>query len=918
MLTCFILFCLLLTSGPAGLHLDDDLGTWIEDLGADDWAKREEAARRILESGPEAVVALRATLLDPDPEIRARAKELLAILSPPVLHLDVIRVANLSGSSLLSSRDEITGTTIRFHQNNLIQTSVTSKKEDRRIQAEIRGTEPPYSVEILFPGINTASISGPPSRGVKPGIPWVVFTEERVVMEKAKGKTETTGELATWVALLSNDLEGQIATLSPQQRISDAIARQLPSSRDPNLMLLAGVWPATGPIPPPPTDAEPRLLDATWISRLCRQDPQALEEFSQLISSHLEGIEVLSTERVDALIGPLIEAGVDRSVDLFVQHRGDLSPWNQHLTWLALQTRIQDPEFIEAHGRDLIEAIMSPEALPVLRWTNSRMASLWTALQEVVPASTWKEVLAGRLTEALAEDIAQSSGRIPLLLGTLCYLSNRFNSLPDGWEEPVAKLLSTHHAEIALAVFTAQNRQSDLSDEVWLQVIDEFASGMANSDNTVSFRIRASLTRFAKFDFLSNPVRKAFLQMLSKALLEGAPSHRSHAEQLLSNGTGGEPQPRQRTKSDDYYQKRAKYWQQRLKEIPDEELYARSAERGNWIQLSMADLRIDPAGQMKPLRTQRLVLQTGQKVIRIGDGGDDESILIENSANNTYRLSGSVLMFKDRPLLTRMRPRWRRWAHRFNSTRLGPESAEIRSNITYQTLVLLKPLDDEIGSAQPGWDPTVKWSDFEDAVLEALGSDVHSTRLAAVDIVTTLKLSSALNPLIDLWEESPHDSIAGALLVLGDHRGKERLISTLTSLETRVTRDGQKALDQLLSIGDPSAVNKVLGWLEVEPAKRNRILENQLPRAIQALETLLSKDQFQELIPRDRLLAALVQRTDTRNLRNYAIPMLRRLTGIDLGWWNTFSITDSKERSAAQEEVGELWKDWWARKNRTK
>lgn len=917
MLSCLFLYCLLFTAEPAHLDQNDDLLTWIADLGADDWARREEATRRILEAGPDAVQPLRKTLLDPDPEIRARAKELLALLSPPILHLDVVRIANLSESSLLSPRDEITGTTIRFHQSNLIQTSVSSQREERRIQAEIRGTEPPYSVEILFPGINTASISGPPARGVSPGIPWVIFTEERVVMEKALGKTETNGQLATWVALLSDNLDEKAITLSPQQRISEAITKELPTSQDSHLMKLAGVWQQIESIPALPANAEPRFRDAALIAQICRKNSQAHEELSQLVVNHLDGTEMISTERVDALIPSLIAARTEGSIDLFIRHCGDLSPWSQHLTWLALQNRIQDPEFVQTHGKKLIEAVLSPEALPVLRWTNSRMASLWTVLQEVIPADIWVEVLSDRIDDALAEDIAQASGRIPLLLGTLCYLSNRSKALPPDWEEPVAKLLSTQHSEIALGVFTAQNRYSSLPDKTWLLAIEALAIGVKSTESTVSFRVRASLSKFSKFDFFPNHVRKAFLMMLAKTIVEGAINQQSQADQLLSNGTGGEAPPRPRSKGPDHYEKRSKYWQKRLKEIPDDELY-RTTELGNWVQLSMADIRIDPNGEMIPLRAQRLTLQTGQKVIQIGDEGEDESIQIENSASNTFRLSGSVLLFEDRPILSRLRPRWRRWAHRFNSTRLGPESAEIRSNISYQTLVLLNPVDEETGSTQQGWDRSVTWHDFETSILEALQSENRSTRLAAIDIVTTLKLPSALEPLIELWEESPHESIAGALLVLGDTRGKERLISTLKVLETRITRDAQKALEQLLAIGEPSTIDLVLGWLELEPDERNRTLENQLPRALQSLEALLAKEQYRELIPRERLISALVHRTDTRNLRNFAIPMLRRLTGIDLGWWNTFSITNTSERTSAQEEVAELWKDWWARKNRTK
>lgn len=912
MLSSLLVFWLFLSPPAAIGHQHDDVATWIADLGADDWSRREEAARRILEAGPEAVEALRKTLLDPDPEIRARAKELLAILSPPILHLDVIRVGNLTKSSLLGPRDEITGTTIRFHQSNLLQTTVSSRTEERRIQAEIRGTEPPYSVEILFPGINTASISGPPARGVEPGVPWVIFSEERVVMEKAQGRTRTRGELATWVALLSNDLDEASANLAPEERIARAVKATLPQTDDPDLLHLAGVWEQVGPIPVPAPTADSRLHDAAMIARLCRKDQKASAELAKLTSLHLDGAAMVSIERADSLIPPLLEAGIEGSIDLFIRHRGDLSPWRQHLSWLALEKRIQDQEFVRMHCKKLVEAILSPEALPVLRWTNSRLASLWTSLHHLLPTDQWAQVLNGRIDDALAVDIAQSSGRIPLVLGTLAYLSNRSVSLPEGWDDAVIKLLATRHAEIALGILCAQHSHVGISEEIWLKVIKEFGVGLSSTDNTISFRVRTSVTRLVEFDFLTIRARRELMKMLAVTLSEGAPNHRGTAEQLLSKGIGGKPQPRQRTKTSDFYEKRAAYWQQRLEDLPDEELYPNN-EDSTWIQLLMADMRIDPHGEVLPMRVQSVVVKTGDRELKIGDEGEDESVLVEISSGNTYRISGSVLLIEDRPVLTRLRPRWRRWAHRFNSARLGPESAEIRSSIGYQTLVLLRTLDEEPDQAQKGWDLSLTWDDIEKSILESLNSEVRSLRLAAIDIVTTLKLTSAMDQLISIWNDDPDEATARALLVLGDPRGKYMLLSILKTLETRVTRDAQKALEQLIFIGDPTAVNQVLSWLEMPLERRNRVLENQLPMALRALETLISNDRNHG-IPRERLLKALVQRTDTRNLRSYAIPMLRRLTGVDLGWWNTFSLTDTQERTAAQEEIASLWKTWWARR----
>ena len=212
MITIIFTLSLLASPLPTVYAIDDeptgtssDISIWIKHLGSEEWSVREEAARKLLDAGPAAIGALRSSLMDPDPEVRARIKEMLSLLSPPVLIVDVVRVGNSGEGSWLSRRTDLDSTSIRFSRNELIQSSVTSATEERRIQVEIRGTEAPYSVEILFPGVNSTIVSGPPARGLDPGVPWVVLSEERVAMEHALGETTTDGELATWVAVLHHD-----------------------------------------------------------------------------------------------------------------------------------------------------------------------------------------------------------------------------------------------------------------------------------------------------------------------------------------------------------------------------------------------------------------------------------------------------------------------------------------------------------------------------------------------------------------------------------------------------------------------------------------------------------------------------------------------------------------------------------------
>ena len=77
---------------PNSPVISDDLLKLVQDLGSDDWIVRDEATHEILEAGSAAVAPLRSCLNDPDPEVRERVRELLSILSPNILTIDVLRL----------------------------------------------------------------------------------------------------------------------------------------------------------------------------------------------------------------------------------------------------------------------------------------------------------------------------------------------------------------------------------------------------------------------------------------------------------------------------------------------------------------------------------------------------------------------------------------------------------------------------------------------------------------------------------------------------------------------------------------------------------------------------------------------------------------------------------------------------------
>ena len=132
---------------------------------------------------------------------------------------------------------------------------------------------------------------------------------------------------------------------------------------------------------------------------------------------------------------------------------------------------------------------------------------------------------------------------------------------------------------------------------------------------------------------------------------------------------------------------------------------------------------------------------------------------------------------------------------------------------------------------------------------------------------------------------------------------------------SRLQRDTQKALEDLIVAGDPEILESVIGWIEDPESSTFSRNESQLLMLIRYLDGWLLQNPDQKIIPEGRLINALVGRTDNRNGRNTVIPILRRQTGLDMGWWDTYSMTDMEERYQVQEEVGALWRAWWDKKS---
>ncbi|MDC0347373.1 hypothetical protein OAN47_03025 [Planctomycetota bacterium] len=899
---------------PNSPVISDDLLKLVQDLGSDDWIVRDEATHEILEAGSAAVAPLRSCLNDPDPEVRERVRELLSILSPNILTIDVLRLGKPVSSKITAPFSSAKTKSLAFRSGGIQMSTIQTGTEERRFQITLRGSSPPYLVEILFHGTSSSSMTGPPPFTVVPGIPYVVLTEDRVVSESASGKTITQNDVSTWAILLNenmaaetpNESTSQDSEASTLERIKTAIHSDLNHQPKPETVLLASQWRAVKDWPLVQPDSEDELGDAWRVAQLIQNAEGARRQIESRIEKHLSGELSLSSIRIDRLIPFALEENLTGSVDLFSRHCADLSTWSQHLIWNCLDRKIKNNSFETETTLKILRALLRPESLAALRWSNSHMASLWSSLSHSLPLDRLNSALANEWDEILGEDLSQSTGRIPLFFATMAYLSNRDTILEGDWIQPTIELMATQYAESALGVILEQDRLKSISDEHWSALINEIDRGLKSTDTTISLRVRNSARKLSEYQNVPEKYRMMFVTLLVNGLLDYNGSQRSVVDQILTRQLGTMPRKTNNTRKEDYWEMRSKQWKERMAS-PIEEI-AETEEAPRWIQLTMADVRV-AGSDIKVLGLQRLTIPTDVRYHALGDDGHDASIYLENSAGGSIRFSGSMLLMIDRPTLTRWRTRWRNWTYRFSSARLGAESAMVRSSVLFQTLLIVSETEPpEDGLIQKN---DVAWEDVEDYLISALDPDSSTDMYMTTDIISTLRLERARPRLGELWEEKQTVSLARALLSLGDNRGRPLLRKTVLNSRSRLSRDSQKALEDLMKVGDPETLESVLGWLEAPEGQRVKSIESQMPMLLRYLESFLIENPNQEIITEHRLLGALIMRTDHRNNRNSSIPMLRRLTGLDLGWWNTYSITDMNERYKVQEDVGGLWRAWW-------
>lgn len=888
----------------------------IEGLGADRWADREDASQRILGWGEAALEALERASTHPDPEVRSRSRWLLSVIAPPTFRVDLLCLTPPEGEndpfSLLQPREWLTLTLENRSEGQGVTTIPGGN--GRRLGVMVTGENEPYSVEVIFFSPQRPSRV---SRIMQPDLPTLIVEEEEITIEDANGKTRLETRLGIWIGLLSlgkGNTQGT-ESLPAVERIKSVLEEKLQTetSPDPSLYSIAGKWGLLDSIAS--TAPTPRAPLELLAARLRGGDLRALNILDETLARHLDGIDQIPREILDPLPALLTHWGSEKGAELLLRHLPDFSYWQQHLGYAALSRQLLNPLFVENWGKRTLEAILESQSLTSLQWNDPRLANLLEELEARLPVEAFQEALMPRLTEALAADSSQSINRIRVLHRILLASIRKAPVDPEKWLAPVRELVRTLHAEEAFGIIIDSWQKGQLEEAQWKVSIEALASSLLVKDTNVLYRTRRLAERLLSSSRLEVSQRRVLLDGFLK-LLESSPDpQRATLDLILSKNIGPLDEVTSRglrTLDSPKWKKRIEKWRKAIAERPPEQLWEEPESASRKVRLTVVDIKIDDEKNTSSLiRLDQKELRVGIPLVAIGADGSDETLLLEEiqygAVPNALRLSRAALLYPGRPHLQRLRPRWRSWSQRLTSETLGPASVASSRTVRYESLLLLGgdiPSEELLPPLSEGEEG---WGQLQARLITDLGELSGADRKPHLDIITRLRLRSALNVLAELYEENQTTSLARALFSLGDDRGRFNLIKSLDSLERNASRDAITLLEELIRNGDREATEKLIGWLESPP----RALTVQLPVLLRSLELVLTHRSQSGEIDEKKLRKVLVGLLDQERLIGTVIPLLRRITGQDHGYYDTLSITDVEERRRAQAEVVGLWKEWW-------
>jgi len=939
--SALVIFCslVILNSDPRSLSdraeaLDDQqnvaerVSEQILALGSDDWGARQAATEKLLELGPAAIEPLRALEHSSDPEIRSRVTWLLSLLAPPIYTFELLR---LGGSEQVFEPLEWARSVFPVREMG----EVESRRLDglgRKLKISVEGQEPLFQIEVeISAERGSLQLNGEvPLDGIT-----LLCREESFGVETVQGRVSVERRPAIWVGRLSRS-EGAPAPFPLedeseiwawlQARVEDALKSE---ERRGAAIQVAGEW---GRLDLLPTLDEVASVDRreAALARLRAGDSSVIAELETILSLHEDGTEPLEVNEQSEVAFALLKAGSDAGLDHLLTRFPEGTQWFQHRTSGALLQRLADPEFFDRNALKILATLLDPESFGGVTWSNGVNQLLLQTLQDQITPEGLAEKLKTVISEALAESTGSGASRTRLMLRVLLRTLRQEQIPAEYWLESVAALLDGTFVEEAFTLVLDRALADSISPEEFREFWFKIGNNLEGSDASRLFRSRACLVRVLEIpDLPLEDRQKLYLEQLRCFAVEGQ-NLRTTIDREFEQKFGKFGEKPRSHQDDEGWAKRGIAWKEHLLTLPLESFAPEPLETEESLLYTVADLRIDQiSGEIEFVDCQSHRVTPGLAQVEVGPDLENRTLLIHKypvtNRAGMYRLQGSSVLTVGRPHSRSMRRYWRNLDYLISEQRYGVKGTDRSGMIRFESLSFLEewptttvPEDIEEGPEEAlpklppsdfpveGDSPEILWEKLCRRLAANFETATPTLRRDYFAVFSKFRIEAVRDTLIELFESQPDTQIARVLLSLGDTRGQQLL---LRSVESGAPESVDILVD-LLKAGEPKAIDPALDWLERSPTSK-RMRGGSPYSLIQALERAFEDERLRDQFDEDRVFEVLIGALDLNNLQGVILPILRKRTGLDFGYYESFQLLDTEERTAAQQECFAQWRSWW-------
>jgi len=897
-------------------------------LGSDDWEVRQAASEELLELGAAAIGPLRALEHSSDPEIRSRVTWLLSLLAPPIYTVELLR---LGGSEQVFEPLEWARSVFPVREMG----EVESRRLDglgRKMKISVEGQEPLFRIEVeLSAERGSLQLTGEvPLDGVA-----LLCREESFGVETVQGRVSVERRPAIWVGRLSRS-EGAPAPFPLEDeseirawlkaRVEDGLNSE---ARRGEALRVAGEWGRLDLLPSLEEVASVDLREAA-LARLRSGDLSAITALETILALHEDGSEPLEVNEQSEIAFALLKAGSDAGLDHLLGRFSEGTQWFQHRTSGALLQRLDDPEFFDQYAFKVLAMLLDPESFGGVTWSNGVNQLLLQTLQDRIAPEAFTGKFKTVISEALAESTGSGASRTRLMLRVLLRTLRQEHIPEEIWLEPVAALLDGTFVEEAFTLVLDRALANTISPEKFREFWFKIGNNLEGSDASRLFRSRACLVRLLEIsDLPLEDRRRLYLEQLRCFAVKGQ-NLRTTIDREFEQKFGKFGDKPRRHQDDEGWAKRGEAWKTQLLSLPLESFAPEPLETDESLLFTVADLRIDQiSGEIAFVDCQSHRVTPGVAQVEVGPDLENRTLLIHKypvtNRAGMYRLQGGSVLTVGRPHSRSMRRYWRNLDYLISEQRYGVKGTDRSGMIRFESLSFLEEwpsvtVSEDLVAEPEEALPTLPSSDFPaegdspdvlwEKLCRRLATNFETTtpplRRDYFAVFSKFRIEAVRDTMIEQFENQPDTQVARVLLSLGDTRGQELLLRSVES----AAPESVDILVDLLKAGEPKAIDPALDWLEKSPTSK-RMRGGSPYSLIQALERALEDERLREQFDDDRVFEVLIGALDLNNLQGVILPILRKRTGLDFGYYESFQLLDTEERTAAQKECFDQWRSWW-------